>query len=663
MPEERLRYILQLDGDKDYARRMKTARQATEKESKGMVDSFKGIGTAVKAFVGLAIVQQVGRGVLSLATLAEKTRVVEASFQRLAAGVGQNFREILTAINRGSQGTVSNLEAMRQANQAILLGLPVTSKQMGELAEVALRLGRAVGRTAQEGLGDLITGFGRMSPLILDNLGITIKAEEAYDKYASKLGKTADQLTEAEKKQAFFTEGMEKARAKAAELGGVTGGLNDKWSTFKVRVENAAVSVGQRLIPMLENLIDTLSNVVIAAGKAAAAIDSVQGRGLPGVSLGTVNVSTAEEARMRSLLSRTSSGRGLVDTGEFARIRAIAAGGTDPTLIARLARESSERGAGRGEIDYGIRDAFPSSYGSPGGIGKRIDPSAIPGSSARIAMIANQSLEGENIPGTVGELLSAGFKSSEEAAKKSGEQMGKDLDKTLKQVAEKGNEQLTQMTDPLNQALLNIQGLVGTKGRGITGGIFQARAGLSNLGVKTDFLKAFSGPLNAIGGAGLALQGAAGILKGVAGFFKGGAETLVYGQTPEEQRSVQEQEEIRKARLALGETWRQIADVQKHPEKYAGTNTLAALQAAGLRQQQELSDLLGQSSAGSTQVTTTVTATFDQMASVISLMETDRISNQTRNELLRRQLMSLQNIEVATTAANAANLLRFQAIS
>ena len=180
MANEKLKYTISVEGGGEFKKKMKDTRATTQKESKLITGSLKDIGNSAKTFLAGAAVAALGRVGLALADMAEETRVVRRSFERLATGIGQNADAILKGMQKGIGGTVKELDLMKQANQAILLGIPVTAAQMEKMAQVALRLGRAVGRTGKDSMGDLITGIGRMSPLILDNLGITIKAEEAY---------------------------------------------------------------------------------------------------------------------------------------------------------------------------------------------------------------------------------------------------------------------------------------------------------------------------------------------------------------------------------------------------------------------------------------------------------------------------------------------------
>lgn len=156
-----------------------------------------------------------------------KLPAVQASFARLTASMKQDGAEMLDNMNTATKGLVSNYDLMLSANKAMLLGLPVTSESMGELAKTASVLGKAMGQDATKSLDDLITALGRSSPMILDNLGLTVKVGEANEAYAEKLGKSADALTESEKKMAFYKAAMEAARRKTTELGDQTTTLGE----------------------------------------------------------------------------------------------------------------------------------------------------------------------------------------------------------------------------------------------------------------------------------------------------------------------------------------------------------------------------------------------------------------------------------------------------
>lgn len=176
-----------------------------------------------------------------------KLPAVEASFGRLTKSMKQDSTEMLSIMTSATKGMVSNYDLMLSANKAMLLGLPVTSESMGELAKTAAVLGKAMGQDATTSLNDLITALGRSSPMILDNLGLTVKVGEANEAYAAKLGKSAEALSDSEKKMAFYEAAMEAARKKTKELGDQTLTLSEIALSVWTRIGNEVSSEASRI--------------------------------------------------------------------------------------------------------------------------------------------------------------------------------------------------------------------------------------------------------------------------------------------------------------------------------------------------------------------------------------------------------------------------------
>jgi hypothetical protein len=101
---------------------------------------------------------------------------------------------------------------MLAANRAMVLGVADNTEEFTELMEIARDRARAMGLTIEQAFNDIVTGIGRGSPLILDNLGLVIDQVAANEDYASSLGKTADALTEEEKKQALLNAVLEQGK-------------------------------------------------------------------------------------------------------------------------------------------------------------------------------------------------------------------------------------------------------------------------------------------------------------------------------------------------------------------------------------------------------------------------------------------------------------------
>jgi len=164
---------------------------------------------------------------------------------------------------------------------------------MADLSEAAIVLGRVMGQDATKSLDDLTTALGRSSPLILDNLGLTVKVGEANKAYAATLGKTTKELTDAEKKMAFYNAAMDAAKSKVAELGEVQLTFADRMVQVQVSMQNfidllgEAIATSPALNKALGIIVDTMQR---AFGANQVATVSTLTRHVEGFAKGLITV-------------------------------------------------------------------------------------------------------------------------------------------------------------------------------------------------------------------------------------------------------------------------------------------------------------------------------------------------------------------------------------
>ena len=140
---------------------------------------------------------------------------MEESFRKLA----KESDKFLNELNYATKGTINNFELMSNANKALLLGLDQNA--LPDLFKNAAIVGRAAGRTTSEAIEDITLGIGRQSRMILDNLGIIIKADDVYAQFALSIGKTTGELTAQERQMAFNQAAMLALQESADKLGGI----------------------------------------------------------------------------------------------------------------------------------------------------------------------------------------------------------------------------------------------------------------------------------------------------------------------------------------------------------------------------------------------------------------------------------------------------------
>ena len=192
---------------------------------------------------------------ISFIQQAAKVDAMSRAFTTLSGGA-ESSAVAMSKLQEATNGTMSQFDLFQQANNAMVLGITKNSSEMAEMFDIAQRLGRALGRDTASSVESLITGIGRQSRLMLDNIGIIVKADEAYRDYADKIGTTADKLSDADKKTAFLQATMSSARAKVALLGVEVNTSQDSFDRLTSSVKDASIALGSTFKSALSGVID-----------------------------------------------------------------------------------------------------------------------------------------------------------------------------------------------------------------------------------------------------------------------------------------------------------------------------------------------------------------------------------------------------------------------
>jgi len=263
------------DGTSSAIRKVKMNLGDLEKSSGDLGDSVGGLGDIfgstlgkIGAGIGAAFaVEKMASAAFELGKVGAAAERTQASFASMAAGVGSSGDEMLAAMQQATAGTVSNSQLMLAANRAMMLGVSDNADEMGRLMAAAIERGRALGVSSAQAVNDIITGIGRMSPLILDNLGI-VGATKSIDEYAKSLGKTSEQLTDVERKQALVNAVL----AGASSSGVVIDDAAASFERMDASVANLKENLGRLFAPTMAQVIGVVAD---RAGTLADNLDDV----------------------------------------------------------------------------------------------------------------------------------------------------------------------------------------------------------------------------------------------------------------------------------------------------------------------------------------------------------------------------------------------------
>ena len=230
---------------------VRKSQKKTRKSTRILGGAFATIRSKMLLFnfaMGLGV-RQLGK----FASASSKVANMERAFNTLS-GATENSGVALEKLKAATNGTMSEFNLFQQANNAMILGVSKNSDEMAEMFDIAQRLGRALGRDTASSVESLITGIGRQSRLMLDNIGIIVKADEAYEAYAKKLDISVDLLTDQERKHAFLQAAMESARKKVKDVGDEVETNQDIYDNLSRATQELSIATGELLTPRMTQL-------------------------------------------------------------------------------------------------------------------------------------------------------------------------------------------------------------------------------------------------------------------------------------------------------------------------------------------------------------------------------------------------------------------------
>lgn len=209
--------------------------------------------------------------------LAEQSAKFEQSrqaFGNMVRSMGRDAQVEFAKINAAAGGLIDQATLTEAANRALSLGIPID--KLGNLMEIARAKARDMGITTTQAFGDIVTGIGRGSPMIIDNLGITLRIGEANEKYATSIGKTVEQLTDAEKKTALLNAVLVSGESALKNHNLQVDTAYEKMQRWKTEVKDAMLIVGD----IISRLASGVYGIVFGIGAAVNGMIAVVARAI-----------------------------------------------------------------------------------------------------------------------------------------------------------------------------------------------------------------------------------------------------------------------------------------------------------------------------------------------------------------------------------------------
>ena len=281
--------------------------EKSKKEVNGISKSLKNMAFRAAAVTGAFYgAKGLLTGMQQLAQQATAVKRLETGFNNLGKQIGFNSGSF-DKLDRAVNGTVTQMELMTKANNAMLLGVVKSDDEMAELFDTAQRLGQALGLTTTQAIESIVTGMGRQSKLMLDNLGIIVDTTAAYKTFAAELGVNVKQLTESQKKQAFNNAALAEAKRLVDDLGEETIDSSMIFEQFAKATDDLQISIGEKLTPIVAGLTKAFTDLITLDPSEEAKKERFEFENLLGV-LTDVNTSTSSRTLAIQQLKKEYSG-------------------------------------------------------------------------------------------------------------------------------------------------------------------------------------------------------------------------------------------------------------------------------------------------------------------------------------------------------------------
>lgn len=278
--------IIQLDLDsskavaglKKYDRAVDTSERKTTTSFDRMrksANSFGKIAGGIGLAFGAAMIPLV-KGVLSAASTMNETQgIFDSAFGGMmgqADAWSANLQENYHLSEQASKEYLSNLTM-------VTTGMGVTQQKAGELSNkltiVAADLGAAFDKKTADVVRDIRSALsGSMETM--DKYGVVIRQQQVAEKaLAMNIGKTKDQITQADKALATYQLIMERTGVTAGTTAREFNGWAGQIAEAEKNIQNLAVGIGQALMPVFLPMLQTFNDWLTASDSVAKSSEMI----------------------------------------------------------------------------------------------------------------------------------------------------------------------------------------------------------------------------------------------------------------------------------------------------------------------------------------------------------------------------------------------------
>lgn len=229
------------------------------KSIQGFGKSLRGIGRSITENVTLPMGAMI-LAVRELGNQIERQAIAE-NFETTAKKFGFSADSMIKALDGAAAGTIAANDLMQRASEAMALGVATDLQTITELMTIARNQARIMGISTQEAFRRLVLGVGKAEKEIIEETGILFNANQAFKEYGLTIGKTAQQLTQAEKTLAILNQVLVKGRENLEGMNISVRNQTEEWAAATAQFSNAKDELVQDLLPALTSFLKLINSI------------------------------------------------------------------------------------------------------------------------------------------------------------------------------------------------------------------------------------------------------------------------------------------------------------------------------------------------------------------------------------------------------------------
>lgn len=233
-----------------------------DRDLQALSKNVQNIGNVIGATFAVGLIQDFA---IEAVKLGDQLVAAEQGFKRFGSAAD------LETLRKSTKGMVSDVKLLQQAVTAGNLGIPI--QELGDLFAFAQQRAKETGQEVDFLTNSIVTGIGRKSPLILDNLGISaIQLRERLGGVSVEMASIAD-VTKAV--SSIAQEELGKMGTSIDDTTTKTGQLAAKWENAKAQIGKAINEQTKGIYAGAEALLDYAANLNFVTQVAKSAVSGV----------------------------------------------------------------------------------------------------------------------------------------------------------------------------------------------------------------------------------------------------------------------------------------------------------------------------------------------------------------------------------------------------